>query len=140
MNQSVWLRSKGFLHMMEPPPKIRMGPQRVALAPSNPVLAPWKPYMLNCPQVSHTCSNFFPRHHSLDAHTTNFYPAAIFRFPMFSITVFGSFLLTFSIDFFIPGWMAKSLPGQSEWCFYHIMKEDRNSIAVAVRDLASAPQ
>jgi len=47
---------------------------------------PIKPSMQSFPSLSHKCSNFFERHHALDAHTTNFYTAALCRFTEFSIS------------------------------------------------------
>jgi len=65
--------------------------------------------MLSDPPVSRQCSNFWQRHHALDAHILNYHTAAISRFPILSIkffVIFGLFLFTlFNLIFFIPaGW------------------------------------
>jgi len=85
--------TQGVLHMKDPL-CVAVGSSRrcscsgcyQALGPPNLVVAPVKPYKLSSPSLSHKCSIFFERHHALDAHTTNFYTAAICRFTEFLIS------------------------------------------------------
>jgi len=51
------------------------------------MLAADEAYMLSNPPVSQMCSNFFQRHHALDAHTTNFHSRAISQFAILSIKI-----------------------------------------------------
>jgi len=91
--------------MNDTPSNIQMGQQR-AVAGVNLTLAAVKVYMLSDPPASNMCFNFFKRHHALDAHTTNFYTAAISRFPILLIKILAVFRLTFSILIFciLAGW------------------------------------
>jgi len=56
-----------------------------ALTPPNLVVILVKPCMFSFSSVSHKCSNFSSRHHALDAHTTNFYAAAVSQFNDFLV-------------------------------------------------------
>jgi len=66
--------------MKDPPSQMQI--------PPNLVVAPVKLCMLSCPPVSQKCSNFWQRHHALDAHTPNFHVSAFVFLSIITATLF----------------------------------------------------
>ena len=98
--------------MKDPTSKLQMGPQQAVAAGGTSKSGGGtqiKLHMLSYSPVSQKCSNFWQRHHALDAHIPHLYTTAISRFPILLIknfVTFGLFVFTFSnFIFFIPaGW------------------------------------
>jgi len=117
------LRTQGVLQIKDNPSKIRMGPRPKSVVPLI------KLYMLSYRPVSHKCSNFWYRHHALDAHTPNFHSADISRFPIFSNQNFLC-LWFISLSLF-PIWFRQDVQissrpgGKSEICHYVVMQNER---------------
>jgi len=108
LNFNTGWGTKGVLHIREPPSKIRMGPQRAVAAGSTSKFSGSTVQVIRaCPPVSLKCSNFYKRHHSLDANTPQHSFCRCFSIPHFFNHKFRCFwfnsLCFFPFDFLNDG-------------------------------------
>jgi len=117
------LQTQGVLHIKDLPSKIQMGPQQAVAGGGTSKSGGGTDkvirytLLLFYPPVSHKCSNFWQRHHALDAHTPAFTLQLFLDSPFFYL-IFHCFWFYFSsivqFGFFHSGRMSKFLHGQSQ--------------------------